>query len=308
MAWSWSHKVLRETLRGGDLRLMGSKGVFVFHRLRPGAILSYFEGRDTGEFGKAPLEYIETEHVTFDKPVEWFFDATKADNAARSVSDEYTAWLRRSKDVLSRLHVLAATQEIRLMIDISRHFSDAGNRLALYSDAGEWRTAINKTAPRVSAIPDLGARTTEEAVPIEREGDLTIKAPGSEWSFTNLPNRVVLSKFKGFDSGDLTDHALAAMRERIGAGSEKTRWFLDLREAQTVASHVSQTWTEFIAARQNGFARIVAVASSPLFPLVLTVANYRSGTDHLLRVHREYEPFRAELAAAVGPASVGAGL
>jgi hypothetical protein len=110
----------------------------------------------------------------------------------------------------------------------------------------------------------------------------------------------VLSTFEGFDSGDLTDHALEAMRERIGTGPEKSAWFLDLREAQTVAAHVSQTWTEFLAARQNGLARVVAVATSPLFPLVLTVANYRSGTDRLLRVHREYEPFRSELMAAAG--------
>jgi hypothetical protein len=300
--------VVRETLRGGDLRLTGSKGVFIFHRLRPGVIQSYFEGRDTGEFGKAPLEFIEAEHATFCKPVEWFFDASKAENAARSVSDDYTAWLRRSKDLLSRLHVLAPTQEVRLMIDISRHFSDAANRLALYSDPAEWRSAIARSTPKGAAIPDLAQRAKEQAVPIEREGNLIIKAPGSKWSFTDLPNRVVLSKFEGFDSGDLTDHALAAMRERIGTGPEKTRWFLDLREAQTVAAHVSQTWTEFLAARQNGLARVVAVASSPLFPLVLTVANYRSGTDRILRVHREFEPFRNELIAAVGEASAAAAL
>ena len=292
--------MLRETLRGGDLRLTGSKGVFVFHRLRPGIIQCYFEGRDTGEFGKAPLQFIEAEFATFGKPVEWFFDATRTENAARSVADEYTAWLRRSKDILSRLHVVAATQEVRLIIDISRHFSDVGSRLALYSDPAKWRDAIARAWPRVGAIPELARRTKEEPVPITREGDLTIKAPSCEWRFTNLPNRVVLSTFKGFDSGDLTDHALQAMGERIGTGPTKTRWFLDLREAQTVATHVSQTWTEFLAARQNGIARVVAVASSPLFPLVLTMANYRSGTDRLLRVHREYEPFHSELMAAVG--------
>jgi hypothetical protein len=292
--------MLRETLRGGDLRLTGSNSVFVFHRLRAGVIQSYFEGRDTGEFGQAPLEFIEAEFATFRKPVEWFFDATRAENALRSVADDYTAWLRRSKNILSRLHVLAPTQEVRLMIDISRHFSDAATRLALYSDAAEWRNAIVRSAPGAGAIPDLAGRTREERVPITREGDLTIKAPSCKWSFTNLPNRVVLSTFEGFDSGDLTDHALEAMRERIGTGPEKSAWFLDLREAQTVAAHVSQTWTEFLAARQTGLARVVAVATSPLFPLVLTVANYRSGTDRLLRVHREYEPFRSELMAAAG--------
>jgi hypothetical protein len=292
--------MLRETLRGGDLRLTGSSGVFVFHRLRAGLIQSYFEGRDTGEFGQAPLDFIEAEFATFRKPVEWFFDATGAENAVRTVRDDYTAWIRRSKNILSRLHVLAATQEVRLMIDISRHFSDAASRWALYSDPAEWRNAITRSAPGIGAVPDLSGRTKEEPVPITREGNLTIKAPSCEWSFTNLPNRVVLSTFKGFDSGDLTDHALEAMRERIGTGPDKSRWFLDLREAQTVVAHVSQTWTEFLAARQNGLERVVAVATSPLFPLVLTVANYRSGTDRLLRVHREYEPFRNELIAAAG--------
>ena len=36
---------------------------------------------------------------------------------------------------------------------------------------------------------------------------------------------------------------------------------------------------------------------SPLFPLVLTVAKYKSGMERVVRVHRAVEPFRDELIA-----------
>jgi hypothetical protein len=55
--------------------------------------------------------------------------------------------------------------------------------------------------------------------------------------------------------------------------------------------------------------KIVALAPQPLFPLVLTVAKYRSGAERMVRIHRELEPFREELAAATsGELASAAGL
>jgi hypothetical protein len=51
------------------------------------------------------------------------------------------------------------------------------------------------------------------------------------------------------------------------------------------------------------------LANSPLFPLVLTIAKYRSGNEHLFRIHRDLEPFRHELIAATsGAIAAGVGV
>ena len=73
---------------------------------------------------------------------------------------------------------------------------------------------------------------------------------------------------------------------------------MDLRDAQNVAANVSQTWTDWLTARQERLGRVRAYAPSPLFPLVLTIAKYRSGTERVLQVHRELEPFRNDLISA----------
>ena len=117
------------------------------------------------------------------------------------------------------------------------------------------------------------------------------------WGFRMLPNDVIFSKFTGDDSGDLTDAALDEM-EGLLASDRKAAWFLDLRNARNVAPNVSQAWTEWLGVSQNRFARVIALSPSPLFPLVLTIAKHRSRTQHLVRIHRDLEPFRSELIAA----------
>lgn len=278
--------------------MTGKASAFLFQRLKPGIILTINRGRDTGEFGAAPLQVIEREHALFGRPVQWFIDACRADSATMAVSDRWTSWLREHSGVVGQLHVLTSGAETRMMIDLARHFSDASKRMALYSDRAQWEAALLRLIPS----PGLGLaeRFDEESIEVKRivagDGEVSVNAPYSRWSFRELPNNAIFSKFSGLDTGDLTDAALDEMERLLGPAKRKASWFLDLRDAQSVAASVSQTWTEYLTARSGRFTRVVAYAPSPLFPLVLTIAKYKSGTEHLLRVHREVGPFREELA------------
>jgi hypothetical protein len=298
--------VIRETLRGGDVRLSGKASAFVYQRLRPGVLLTATRGRDTGEFGTAPLDLIEREYGLFGRPVRWYLDATQAKNAAGTVVEQWTDWLVKHEEHLAQMHVLTGSKEVHLMIEIARHFSDASQRMILYKERAEWTKSIQNSEPGMTEVPDPAARWDEPAIPIFRELTpekcVEISASGCRWSFRMIANEVVFSTFSGNDYGDLTDAALDEMERLIARSERKVSWFLDLRNAQNIAPKVSQTWTEWLSARQARFDRIIAVAPSPLFPLVLTIAKYRSGTEHMVRIHRELGPFRNDVVSATSSA------
>lgn len=281
--------VAQEILAGGDLRLRGAAGAFLFRRLKPGVLLTAFEGRDTGEFGMQALEVVAQEHRLFGKPVEWFFDATQVDTTAKTVSDAWTRWLRANRPVLAKMHVLTADEETRLRISVARHFSDSLKEMALYTERSKWGGG------------DLRNRFSEPPLEVtivrSRTEGLTLTAPRARWTFRSLGNGVVMSTFAGDDDGSLTWFALAEMQRLLDASRGKMSWFLDLREARNVATNVSQTWTAWLGEHSDRFARVSAFAESPLFPLVLTVAKYRSRTERLFHIHRDSGPFQAELAA-----------
>jgi hypothetical protein len=290
--------VILETLRGGDLRLSGENGAFVYQRLRPGVFFTANRGRDTGEFGTAPLDLIEREFRLFQQPVEWYFDATQTQNANRAVVETWTRWLAEHGDVLAQMHVLTGSQPVHLMIAIARHFSDSSNRLALHRNREEWNKLLYKTSPDL-----MPPQFDEPAIAVFRDrtaqGDITLRTAGCCWNFRAIGTGVIYSRFSGNDYGDLTDAALDEMDRLLGASPQKLSWFLDLREGDNVAAKVSRIWTEWMSARRDRFMRMTALAPSPLFPLVLTIAKFRSGTENLFRIHRELEPFRTELTSLI---------
>ena len=298
--------MIRETLRGGDVRLSGKACAFVSQRLRPGVLLTATRGRDTGEFGTAPLDLVEREYRLFGRPVQWYLDATQAKNAARTVVEQWTDWLVKHQGRLAQMHVLTGSKEVHLMIEIARHFSDASQRMILYKDPAEWTRNIRNSEPGITEVPDPGARWDEPAIQIltelTPENGVAISVSGCRWSFRMIANEVIFSTFSGNDYGDLTDAALDEMQRMLASSERKVSWFLDLRNAQNIAPKVSQTWTDWLTARQARFDRIIGVAPSPLFPLVLTIAKYRSGTEHIVRVHRELGRFRDDLVSATSSA------
>ena len=177
--------MIRETLRGGDLRLSGKTGSFVFQRLRPGVLLTMNRGRDTGEFGSAPLDVIYREYRLFRRAVEWYFDATLVQNATRSVVEEWTAWLLKHGDILAQMHVLTGSKEVHLMIAIARHFSDSSYRMTLYKDPVEWTKRVLRAAPGLMETPDLGARRNRQQV---RHGVRFVLLGAAHWHSVRSPN------------------------------------------------------------------------------------------------------------------------
>jgi hypothetical protein len=294
-----------EVLQGGVTRLAGKEGAFLYQRIRAGVYLTCFQGRDAGEFGATPLEIIAREYRFFEKPVEWFFDATLVENTTRAVSDEWTVWLRHHRSVLSRMHVLTNSQETHLRISVARHFSDSLKQMVLYTEREKWERAFLACSPGLHAAPRLHERFAEPAVSVTREqsrdAGVVFNAPSSRWTFRSLPNGIVFSTFTGDDNGTLTDHALGEMQSLIEKKQGKTYWFLDLREGRNVSTDVSQAWTAWLTAHHDRLARVTVLSFFPLFPLVMTVAKYRSGSERLFRIHRELDPFREELVTLASP-------
>jgi hypothetical protein len=289
-----------ETLSGGGVRLRGLSGTFLIERVRPGVLAGLVMGRDTGEFGNAPFEIIERECRFFQRPVEFFLDGTRFENATGAVAAQWTHWLKTHRETLRRMHVLTSTDRVQLRMNVAAYFSQSEDRLMVLNEREEWTKALAAYAGDAVGIPDLQRRLEEPRVLVSREESrdaVLLRAPRSAWMFRKQ-DHVLLSRFTGDDSGDLTDMALGQMESFLDATPRPLRWFIDVRAAENIAPPVSQAWTEWLSGRPDRFTRITALSPAPLFPLVLTVAKYRSGTERLFRIHRELEPFIRDLSAA----------
>lgn len=293
----------REALSGGVIRLTADRVCFLFERLKPGVMLTSCRGRDAGGLGKEPLAIIERERGLFNSPVLWFFDASRVQGAAIAVSDTWTAWLRAHAGTLEHLHVLTGSNAANLTINVARHFSDSHGRMTVYPNRADWMRSLDKVAG-CSTSGDLGARFDEAPISLTRTeagGEVHLEAPGSAWLFRTIQRDALFCEFSGDDSGDLTDLALDEMERALSHSSGKLHWFLDLRHAGNVSARVSQTWTEWLGVNRERFARISAFAVEPLFPLVLTVASYRSRVESLVHIYRDADAFGRELASVAEP-------
>lgn len=290
----------RETLAGGAVRFNAPAISFVFDRLRPGVLLTAARGRDAGELGTAPLDYVDQEYRRFGRPVRWCFDASQVTSAAGAVSAQWAEWLSTSSDRLAHLHILTGTGSANLTINVARHFSGASARITVHDDRDAWVRGLQQAVPGLTDLPDLAQRFDEAPLAVTREnisGGTRATTPDCSWSFVPLAPGRLFSEFKGADSGDLSDFAFDELESAIARGPGKLRWFIDLREARHVSPRVSRTWTEWLARNRANLARITALSPSALFPLVLTVASFQAGTEDQLDIHRDEATFAAALQA-----------
>ena len=303
----------RDVLAGGAFRLSAPSISFLFQRLKPGVLLTAARGIDRGELGSAPLDVVDREQRLFARPVHWYFDASLIESASVAVSDDWAGWFRSNAGVLARLHVLTGSQATHITVGIVRHFADAHDRIAMYRDRAEWMRSFKPPDAPDGDVPDLGSRFDEPAVTVQRIEDrkkILVRAAACEWSFEMPGGAVLLTRFRGDDSGDATDAALDEIHSVFNRVRGKIHWFLDLREARNVTAPVTRVWTDWLKANRQQFASIRAVSPSPLFPLVLTLATYQSGTENLVRIYRVMAPFLSDLASIVPQervAELGAG-
>lgn len=122
-------------VRGSEVRLSAGNCVFVYRRIRPGALGVVITGLDNGQFGTTTLDEIRAE-IGRNRPIELFVDAREAVGAAVSVSDEWTRFFSAHREDLKRVHVLVGSKVVYLTVAIAQHLSRTGNLIQIYSDPG----------------------------------------------------------------------------------------------------------------------------------------------------------------------------
>jgi hypothetical protein len=288
-----------ELLADGALRLSGDSAAFLFLRARPGVLLTVAKGRDTGEFGTAPLTFVEREYKRFGRPVEWFLDGSAVENATHPVFLRWTDWLAAKPAALRQLHVLPAAGPAQLTMAIAQRLASAEQRMTLYNSRERWAAALEKIVPGLVDIP--ADRFDEPAGSAERrvnaDGTVIMTAPQCSFSFHAISPRVVISEFSGDDTGALGTMPFDEMARLMDEAKGSVSWFIDVSSANTVSMTVAEEWTAWLAAHRSKLAHAGFLAPKRAFPLVITIAKFRSETENLVRLYSTPEEFNAAIAA-----------
>lgn len=124
-------------------------------RPAPGVLIVRFEGRDTGELGRAPFLEMERDLARFAK-VELFIDAQRGKSASIDVSGEWAFWLRRHRERLVLVHMLTATRFVQLSADLVRKYADLEGRMRIYADPKAFEAALADAKLRAREMSHAG--------------------------------------------------------------------------------------------------------------------------------------------------------
>ncbi|HKO93927.1 MAG TPA: hypothetical protein VJU61_22390 [Polyangiaceae bacterium] len=123
------------------VRLEARHAVFAIDRPAPGIVRLTIIGRDTGEFGAAPFRELEKDLTGSVKP-EIFVDARAVAGASVDVSAEWARWLIQHKARYTRLSFLTGTRFMHLTASFVQRFTQLGERMRVYTDAGAFDAAL----------------------------------------------------------------------------------------------------------------------------------------------------------------------
>lgn len=123
----------REAAADGSVKLSAGRCTFTFTRPAPGVLEVRIEGTDKGQFGSAALDEIALAIVR-ERPIELFIDASKASMPTVPVSTQWTRFMKLNRKDLKRVSVLVSSKSVELTIAISKHLSETGNLIQIYSD------------------------------------------------------------------------------------------------------------------------------------------------------------------------------
>ena len=107
---------------------------FDFRRLAPATLEVVIDGVDNGQFGTAALDELALALVR-ERPLELFFDASRASMPAVSVSREWSRFFALNQKDLKRVSVLVGSKGVELTVAIAQHLSQTGKLIQVYSDA-----------------------------------------------------------------------------------------------------------------------------------------------------------------------------
>ena len=120
------------TLSPDHVELPGLNTSMTINRPGPSVVVVAITGADVGELGDAPFEELERQLGC--GPISLFIDARKTRGASIDVSNLWARWLRKHRDRLVRVHMLAASRYVRITADFVRRFAELGDTMLIYAN------------------------------------------------------------------------------------------------------------------------------------------------------------------------------
>ena len=288
----WSMPV-SELLEDGSTRLSDDDGSFVFRRPRPGILVVRFVGQDSGQFGEGPFEEMEAEAARFG-PLHIFLDTSLADVTEVDVVTRWTSWLRALPVWVRAIEILHGSQVTGLSVAIAAHLARR-DRLKAYADQPRFEAVIRQAAPSFVGLD----APLPAALPTVRhehhDGRDTFRSDSASLSVRSAgPGRVMLT-LGGFDRGEFGGTPFDEIRRRTDPHLG-LHLLLDLRDARGAARHVADCWTQWFATHRPSLKAVDVLVGSRGVHVAVAVAQHFSGTDDLVRIHRD--PARFDEATA----------
>ena len=269
-------------------------------------MLTIATGFDRGEVGDAPLRAIEAEVRWFRTPIEWFIDASQADNATSPVFTRWTEWLGRNANMLKRLHVLTGGEPMKLTVSIARHLAGAAGILSLYEDPAAFRAALSAAAP--AWVPPGRAPQRIECDVVRDSHRSEVRTSRVTWSFEPMPPSILLSHASGTEEAVVADILFEEAERALSVLKPRPAWFIDLSGVRTMSSAAVDNWAAWVDPRRAEFSQVNVLAPSTATGLLLSISRFRSNLGNLIRLYESKEDFEADLkSAAVETARFGIG-
>jgi hypothetical protein len=127
-------------------RLEAIACTFLIERRSPSLVHVRIEGHDVGEFGDLPMRAIEA----FLPPAaraELFIDARATRGATLDVSNAWSAWLGRSRERFSAIHMLAGSRYVVVTAEFVRRFSELEQLMRVHTSGEEFDAALAASTP-----------------------------------------------------------------------------------------------------------------------------------------------------------------
>ena len=129
-----------------NTRLASDTCAFQIERRSPGVLLVRIEGHDIGEFGDLPMRCLEA-FMSQDLPVELFIDARATRGASMQVSNDWAAWLGRSRERLASIRMLSGSRYVHFTAEFVRRFSELEKLMQVDADPAAFDAALAASSP-----------------------------------------------------------------------------------------------------------------------------------------------------------------
>ena len=283
-----------ELLEDGSTRLYNGDGAFVFRRPRPGILVVRFVGRDRGQFGERPFEEMEAEAARFG-PLHVYLDTSLAEVSGVDVVARWTSWLRCLPAWIRAIDILHGSEMTGLNVAIAAHLARRPDRLTAYADAERFVAAIRQAVP---SFAGLEAPLPPPLPPVRQEhhhDSDVFRSDSASLAVRSAGRGRVMMTFGGYDRGEFGGTPFDEIRRRTDARLG-LHLLLDLREARGAARHVADGWTHWFATQRRVLRAVDVLVDSRSVYTAVAYAQHVSGTQDLIRIHRDPARFEEGMA------------